>query len=618
MQAAPALRGVGQITPEQLVFLAILTAAIAVLITERLRPDLVALLIVLALAYGRILSTDEAFSGLKSEPAIVIACMFVLSAGIQNTGLSEIVGRAIGTLAGRALPRMLAVVMPTVALASAFTHHVMITGVMLPITLSLSRERQIPPSRLLMPIAIASSLGTVITILGAPSFLVASELLRQAGRPGLGVFSIAPIGLALTVIGTLYMLVAGRFLLPSRQGLGQSLEAESKRAGEYLTELRVLPNSPVVGRTIEDAEHDPANPFTAVGLVRGGRRLNGLAGQVLEQDDVLLIRTSADGLATLRQEPGWELEPVMQYGKELPETLKPDAPGVQDEEAKLDKVQQAILAPRSAFDGRSVGEIDFKRHYRVLVLGIWRRTRLPPQELARVRLREGDVLVLQGSSEAFARMDADHNVLLLTPFEAQVRRPRKAMLSGMVMLGTVAAATLSQVGIGLAAVSGAVLMVLTRCLTPRQAYRAIDVRMFLFVAGAIPLGLAMKNTGTAELLAGWLRAAVSGFDQRWTLLALYLVVGLIVQFMGSDSATVALFGPIAIALAATLGQAPEAFVVTVAVAAVTAVLTPMSHHNLIIYAPGGYRFLDYTRVGAPLTLLLGVATALLAPLVWPA
>jgi len=186
------------------------------------------------------------------------------------------------------------------------------------------------------------------------------------------------------------------------------------------------------------------------------------------------------------------------------------------------------------------------------------------------------------------------------------------------MLGTVLGATVSQIGLALAALTGATAMVLTRCLTPRQAYRAIDVRMFLFVAGAIPLGKAMKDTGTAELAAGWLRSGVGTWDERLILLALFLTVGVIVQFFGSDAATVALFGPIAIALAATLGHAPEAYVITVAMAAVTAILTPMSHHNLIIYGPGGYRFFDYTRVGAPLTLLLAVATALLAPLVWPA
>jgi di/tricarboxylate transporter len=308
----------------------------------------------------------------------------------------------------------------------------------------------------------------------------------------------------------------------------------------------------------------------------------------------------------------------MQYAEHVPESVSPAGPGVQDEEAQLDKVQQAIVAPRSWFEGRTVADVDFLHRYRVLVLGIWRRSHLLPDELSKIKLREGDVLVLQASADAFSRLADDHNFLLLTPFEAQIRRPRKAIVAGLVMLATIGAATVSQIGLGLATLSGATAMVLTRCLTPRQAYRGVDVRMYLFVAGAIPLGLAMKNSGTAELLAGGLRAAVLGWDERLILLALYLGVGLVVQFMGSDSATVALFGPVAIALAATLGHAPEAYVVTVAVAAVTAILTPMSHHNLIIYAPGGYRFSDYTRVGAPLTLLLAIATAILAPWVWPA
>jgi len=411
------------------------------------------------------------------------------------------------------------------------------------------------------------------------------------------------------------MLLIGRVLLPARRGLEQS--PDGPRLDSYQTVLRVLPNSRLVGRRVNQLADGPEYLFDTVGLLRGGRRLAGIGDRPLEEGDVLLIRTTADGLATLRQEPGFELEPVVQYAADLPDRPGQTRPGVQDEEAELDKVQQAIVASRSWFEGRSVADVDFRRRYGVLVLGIWRRTRLLPEELSRTKLCEGDVLVLQGSADAFARMAADRNFLMLTRFEAEVRRPRKAALSGMVMLAAIFGATVNQVGLGLAAVSGATAMVLTRCLTPRQAYRAIDVRMYLFVAGAIPLGLAMKNTGSADLLAAWLRTAVTAWDERLILLVVFLVVGLIVQFMGSDSATVALFGPIAIALAGTLGQAPEAYVVTVAVAAVTAILTPMSHHNLIIYAPGGYRFSDYTRVGAPLTLMLGIATALLAPRVWP-
>ena len=524
-------RAMPEISPQQAVFLAILVVAIGLLITERLRPDLVAVLVILALAYSHTLSTDEALSGLKSEPAVVIACMFVLSAGLQNTGVSDFAGRWIGKLAGASMARMLAVIMPAVALASAFTHHVTITAVMLPITLSLARDRDVAASKLLMPMAIASSLGTTITILGAPSFLVSSELLRQAGRSGLSVFSVAPIGIPLTLIGTLYMVLVGRFLLPARRGLQQA--AEHLRLDSYLTELRVLPGSPLIGRTIDQIHGDEALDFTTLGLLRGGQPLARRVGsRGLEEGDVLLIRTTADGLATIRQEPGWELEPVVRYAADLEDAHEPSAPGVQDEEAELDKVIQAVVAPRSSLEGRSVAEIDFRRRYRVLVLGIWRQSQLLPVQLSRLRLREGDVLVLQGAADAFAALASDRNFLLLTPFQAQVRRPRKAVLAGLVMLGTVLAATMDQVGLGLAAVTGATALVLTRCLTPRQAYRSIDARMFLFVAGAIPLGLAMKNTGTAELLAGWLRGAVVAWDERLILLALFLVVGAIVQFMG--------------------------------------------------------------------------------------
>jgi di/tricarboxylate transporter len=614
--ASPKAARVPELTLNQALFIGLLVVAIGLLVTERLRPDLVAILVILALAYSHILSVDEALSGLKSEPAVVIACMFVLSAGLQTTGLSDLAGRVIGTLAGTSLTRMLAVLMPSVAIASAFTHHVTITAVMLPITLSLARERQLAPSKLLMPVAIASSLGTTITILGAPSFLVSSELLRQAGRPGLGVFSIAPLGIVLTLIGTLYMLGGGRFLLPTRRGIEDP--ADALRLDRYMTELRVVSDSPLIGRTVDEVHADAAYDFTVVGHRREGRQLTAPFGaRALREGDVLLVRTTPDQLATMHQEPGWALEPVAQYAEHLPELNEPEHPGAHDAEAVFDKVVQAVVAPRSSLDGRTVAAVDFRQRYRVLVLGLWRQGYLRPQELSKISLREGDVLVLQGDAEALAGLARDRDFLLLTPFQAVVRRPRKALVAGLVMLGTVFGATLSQVGLGLAALSGAAAMVLTRCLTPRQAYRAIDVRMFIFVAGASPLGKAMKQTGTAELFAGWLRAGVGGWDERLILLALFLTVGLIVQFFGSDSATVALFGPIAIALAATLGHAPEAYVVTVAMAAVTAILTPMSHHNLIIYSPGGYRFFDYTRVGAPLTALLAIATALLAPFVWP-
>jgi len=247
------------LTTPQLSFVVILVVVFGLLLAEWIRHDLVAVLIILGLSTSRVVSPSEALAGFGSEPAIIVAAIFVLSAAFQQVGLSETLGRWIGRLAGNSLPRVLVVIMPAVALLSAFTHHVTTTAVMLPVTLNLSRQRQIPASKLLMPMSFAASLGMTITIIGAPAFLLASAILQRAGRPGLGIFSIAPIGLSLSLVGTLFMLLVGRFLLPSRPG-GE--EPTSRfRLDTYFTELVSLPDSPFLDKTVAEVEADGRYPL---------------------------------------------------------------------------------------------------------------------------------------------------------------------------------------------------------------------------------------------------------------------------------------------------------------------------------------------------------------------
>src|SRR5918911_1941346 len=608
----PFVESASQLPVHQLTFFAILAAAIGLLVTERLRTDMIALLIILALALTGILSPEEALSGFQSEPAIVIAAVFVLGAGLRYTGLSEALGRWTGKYAGGGMTRMLAVLMPASALLSTFTHHVAITAIMLPTTLSLAKARGVAASKLLLPMAIGSSLGTTMATI-TPSFLVAGALLRQAGRPGLDLFSIAPIGLALSLAGMLYMILVGRFLLPTRQGTGDA--SNRFRLDGYFTELRILPGSPLVGKTIKQVHADRAYRFTIAGWVRDGEPLRApLGDRALRANDVLLIHTTPGGLVALREEPGVTLEPVARYD-EPAHSAAASANHAQD---PAERLTQAIIAPRSSLVGRTLAEVDFRRHFGALVVALWRKGGFVPEQLSQVRLSEGDTLVLQGEDEALARVGEDPDFLMLVPFQGEARRPRKALLAGAILAGTILAASMHWMTLGMAMLAGAAVMLLTRCLTPRQAYKAIDAPMYLFVAGAIPLGAAMKQSGAADLVASLLQGVLSGWNEWFILLALFAVVGVVVQFMGSDSATTALFGPLAIALATALGHAPEAYIVTVAMAAITAVLTPMCHHNLLIYAPGGYRFTDFFRVGAPLTALMGLIVATMAPLLWHA
>ena len=600
----------GTINGQQLVFLVILLTALVLFLTERIRSDLVSLLIVLSLYITGILKSSEALAGFSSEPAIVIAAIFVLSAALHQTGVSDTIGNWIGRLAGSSYNRALAVIMPSVALLSAFTHHVTTTAVMLPVTNNLSRERNIPSSKLLMPLSFAASLGTTITIIGAPAFLLASAILQQAGRPGLGIFSIAPIGLSLSLMGTLFMLLIGRFLLPTRQGTEDI--SNRFRLDEYFTELTILPNSPFLGKTVTEVEADARYRFKTVGLLRHGRSTTGpLTEERLSEGDVLLVRTSPEELIAIREEPSIELHPVLKYDSE-----NTNMSSVAEDAA--DKFVQAVVAPGSDLVRRTIGEIDFRERYGAIVVSLWRKRGWLQQELAKIKLRAGDVLVLQGSEEALARVANDPAFLMLVPFQGESQLRRKAPLAGVIMLASILAAAFNLLTIEMAALAGAVAVVLTKCITIRQAYRAVDERIYVFIAGAIPLGEAMRKTGTSELLAGWLKNIIQGWEQMFILLALFTVVAIVTQFM-SDAATTALFAPVAVALAQALGQPPEPYVVTVAMSAVASFLTPIGHHgNLLIYGPGGYRFADFVRVGTPLTILVAIIVSLLSPIIWSA
>jgi di/tricarboxylate transporter len=326
-------------------------------------------------------------------------------------------------------------------------------------------------------------------------------------------------------------------------------------------------------------------------------------------------------MLAIRKSQGLDLNPVARYAPDAPGDVA-DSPAAGDGAAGADaapeQLVQAVVAPESDLVGRSIADIDFRQRYGAIVVGLWRRQGWLQQELSRIRLQAGDVLVLLGDEESLARVGRDPAFLMLVPFQGEPRMRRMASVAGAIMLGTILLAALNIFTIEMAALAGAIAAVLSGCLTPRQAYRSVDTRIFVFIAGAIPLGVAMQKTGTADLLARGLQALVSGWNETVVLLLLFFIVAVITQFM-SDSATTAIFAPVAVALAQALGRLPEPYVVTVAMASVAAFLTPIGHHgNLLVYGPGRYRFSDFVKVGTPLTVIVAVIVALLAPIVWHA
>ncbi len=596
----------------QLYLFIILIGTVILLFTEWIRIDLTAILIILALSTTGLLEPKDALSGFSSEPAILLVAIFVLNGALYHTGLSGQLGDWIKRLAGKSYERTIAVVMPSVALLSAFTHHVTITAIMLPSMLNLAQKNKIPASKLLMPMSFAASLGTAITIIGAPAFLITDGLLKQSGQSGLGIFSIAPIGLVLSLVGTVYMLLFGRSLLPAHQGPDESID--HFRLDGYYTELVILPDSALVGKTISQIEELQKTDFRVLAWYRDDHpRSKPFGSKKIQAEDILLVRTNPDKLVTIQQEPGIALRPLHKYEKEFTDSQEGD----NKKDELFSRMVQSIVAPRSEIIGRTIGQVDFLQNYGIIVVGVWRRRSWLRTELSRIKLNEGDVLVMAGNNTSFKRISEGQSFLMLVPFEGEPKPQHKARLAGAIMILSIVVAALRLLPVEIALLAGMTAVILSGCISVQQAYQSIDTRIYIFIAGAIPLGLAMQKTGTADLLAGWLQGLVYTWDIHWMLLMFFLAAGLTTQVM-SDAATTALFAPIAIALARSLNLPPEPFAVTVAMASVTAFFTPIGHHgNLLIYGPGHYKFSDFLRVGIPLTLIIAVIVSIMAPMLWP-
>lgn len=601
------------LSPQQLTAFAVLLATVALLASGRLRPDLIAVLALLTLAYTGLLSPEEALAGFGSQPAVVLLAIFVLSAALRDTGVADQIGAVVARLGGGSRPRLTATTMAAVGLVSAVTQPLQAIALLLAPTLGVCRERGVAPSRLVLPLLEAACLAAPITLVGVPALLIASSVLVRAGRPALGVLALAPIGLALLALGTLLVVLLGRLpgLLPDR---GQEGSTGPLRLSEYFTELRVREDSPFVGRTVAELEASGALHVFVTGWLRDGRALRAPFGERrLEAGDVLLVRTTPEEIVAIQREPGVELLPVAQY-------TSPMTPGrnghTEDPDTFAEKLVQAILAPGSELAGRSLGDLDFRRRYGAVVVGLWRRRGWLNEQLSRIRLRAGDVLVVQGDEESLARVAADRGFLMMVPFEGVHRRRSRAALAVGIVLATVVVAASGWLSIAIATLAGAAAVVLTGCLPARQAYRAIDARAYVFVAGAIPLGLALEKTGAAGVAAGWLLAVVGA--QPGVVLAVLFALAALTSQLLTDVACVAVLAPLAVGTAQALGRAPEAFVVTVGLAAVVTVLTPFGPPvGQLIAGPGRYRLADFLRLGLPLTTLSGVVVVGLAQALWP-
>ncbi len=589
-------------TPQIALTLAIIVAAVILFATEKLRVDVVALLVLLTLVLTGLVTPEEAFAGFANPAVITVWAVYIVSGGLFKTGVADFLGQQITRLAGKSEPRLIAVIMLTCGTMSAFMNNIGAVAVLLPAVVGISRQAKVPLSRLLIPLAFSSLLGGNITLIGTPPNILAASILADRGLPTFRFFDFAPTGLIVFGVGVLYMVFIGRHLIPIRASVE---EQQVQRLREYITEIRVPPDSPLVGKTLVESRLGTDYDVTVLAIVHP----NGLQTAVgrdtlIQPNDLLIVEAPVEKLMRAREALNFVIEP---RSKMKIEQLESD---------QL-HIFEATLAPRSPLIGRTLKEVRFRERYGFNALAIWRHGEVIIERLHQVRLQFGDALLLEGPRDRLPELLEANDFLILEPVKLEQRRFDKAPVAVGAMALVLVLVTLLNFHISTAMVIGAVLMVLTRCLSMEQAYESIEWRSVFLIAGMLPLGTAMESTGTAQYLADWIVRLLGGFGPLAVLAGMYLLVTVLTQPMSNAAATV-LIAPIAIDIALSLGANPQPFVLATVIGASTSFLTPVGHQvNVLVFGPGGYRFFDYTRTGGPMTLVILIATLIFLPMIWP-
>ncbi len=585
--------------------LTILVGAVVLFASEKLPIDLVAILVLATLLITGLVTPQEGVSGFSNQATITVGAMFILSAGLQKTGAVRVVAETLIRW-GRSQFILLVLVMITAGGVSAFINNTAAVAVLLPLVVAVCSRYKFPPSKLLIPLSFASQFGGVCTLIGTSTNLLVSSISNRAGFGPFSMFEFSKLGLIMFGVGVLYFLGVGYWLLPKRRS--EEL-TEAYQLGEYITELRVVAGSPLLGKTILQSKFGEQYDVTVLEILRDQHKLWAPLQEPIQEGDVLLIRGKVKDFMDLKTKSKLEIEPEFK---------------LRDAELKTGELGllEVLVSPRSRLIGRTLAELDFRRRYNLIVLAIQRRGLTLREKLNRVRLRFGDALLVQGPKDEFAKLRADENFVVLGEMDEPSLRRGKSPLALLIIAGVVLFATVPLINgqpfpILATAILGCVVMVMTRCITLEEAYSAVDWKVIFLLAGVLPLGIAMEKTGTAEFLAKHAIGLVGRFGPVAVLAMIYLLTAVLTECMSNNAAAV-LLAPIAISTAATLNVDPKPFLLAVTFAASTAFATPVGYQtNTMVYNPGGYRFTDFVKVGVPLNIVFWLLSIYFIPKFWP-
>ncbi|PLY15610.1 MAG: SLC13 family permease [Sulfurimonas sp.] len=609
-------------TTEQLLILAILAITMAMFLWGRWRHDMVGAAALLACVLAGLVPPLEAFAGFGHPAVITVACVLVLSRGLQISGVVDALTRAV-------LPAQAGVTLSMVALIglgavlSGFMNNIGAMALLMPVAIQIAKRLNLTPGQTLMPLAFGTILGGMTTMIGTPPNMIVAGFRAETGSESFSMFDFTQVGLVVAVAGIAFILLLGQRLIPARKQTG----VEGFDSGAYITEARVLDESKAVGMTLHEIEAALDESDTQViGMVRNNVRLT-IPNQwrKILAGDILILEAEAETLADALSTLGLKLEEAVQpVKKDETENSDKDEDKEETKEEKEDVttsdeivLRELAVLPGSHLVGRSASNIQLRTRYNLNLLALSRSGQLSIKRLRTTRLEAGDLLLMQGSPEAVSEFAADYSCVPLAQRDLRIPDKSKIWKAGIIMALAVGVAALGLLPASISFAMGVLASMALRTVPLRDVYESIDWPVIVLLATLIPVAGAMESTGTADLIARLIIEKVA-YGNAIIGLTLILVITMFLSDMMNNAATAAVMCPISIGTASALGVNADSFLMAVAIGASCAFLTPVGHqNNTLILGPGGFRFGDYWKLGLPLEILIVVISIPMLLIVWP-
>ena len=587
--------------------LLLLLFAIVLFSLEKIPVDIVGLLLVMALVLTRVLTVQEAVAGFGNDIIITIGGLFVIVGGLARTGVVDIIGRRMHKLAGENTFVLTALIMSAAAVSASVLKNTTTTAMFLPIVIGLAAKSRIPPSKLLMPLAFGAILGGSCTLIGTSTNLAVSGTIQRYGQEPFSMFELAPVGVITLLAGMVYMLTLGRRMLPSRGG-EESL-TEQYKMREYVSELIVLPNSPLDGKTLGEANLNQQLDLNVLAIIRTGERINApSSSERIRRRDSLIVEGTINDILRVKEEAGLEIKPdFLLSDKEL--------------EGGDVELFEVLVLRNSLLSGQNLKTLAFRDRYGLTVLAINRHGRTVVNKLSKVVLNFGDVLLVQGQRTGIEPLVGENDVLILEDVTNANRRfgKRKWAIAAFFLFLGLSLTKLAfgfEIPLAIAVLAGVMLLLATRTVQHRELYSLINFRVLVLIACMMSFGVAMESTGADKFLAAFINDYLGQLGPTAVLAGFFLLTVGLTQPMSNQAAALVVL-PVAVKSAIALGVNPRTFIVAITYAASFSFITPLEPACVLVYTPGRYRFMDFVKIGTILTVIVFVVAIVLVPIFWP-